>query len=214
MDMINEYVSKVVDFFNNVPGLVPIFLSILLGAVLIVWGYKLFRLWLFAFGAQSGYSLGAMIVDKASITGTLSYIIIGLCVLGIALLFWASLRFSFAVAGFALGAFLIYHYGMLIFATDSIWTILVGGIVGGILAYLFIRLFIVAGSSIYGAFLLTDGLYALVYRTPAGAYLNLENTPDTTIKLITTGLTILFIVLGFVYQYNITNKGKNIKVSD
>lgn len=214
MDTINEYVSKVVDFFNNVPGLVPIFISILLGATLIVWGYKLFRLWLFAFGAQSGYSLGTMIVDQASITGTLSYIIIGLCVIGIALLFWASLRFSFAVAGFALGAFLVYHYGMLVFATDSIWTILVGGIVGGLLAFLFIRLFIVAGTSIYGAFILTDGLYSLVYKTPAGAYLNLEGTPDTTIKLISTGLTLLFILLGFIYQYNISDKGKGIKVSD
>lgn len=214
MDVINQYVEMIVEYFNNLTGLVPIFLSIALGAVLIIWGYKLFRLWLFAFGAQSGYSLGTMIVDRADITGTLSYIIIGICILAIALLFWVSLRFSFAVAGFALGAFLMYHYGMLVFGVNSIWAILIGGILCGVLAYLFIRLFIVAGTSIYGAFMLSDGLHSLIFKTEAGAYLNVQETPDATVSLVLTGLTIVFIVLGFIYQYNISDKGKRIKVSD
>lgn len=214
MDSINEYVGIVVDFFDNVPTLVPIFLSLILGAVLIIWGYKLFRLWLFAFGAQSGYSLGLLIAERASLSGSLEYIVIGICVLAIALLFWVSLRFSFAVAGFALGAFLISHYGKLILETNSIWAILAGGMVGAVLAYLFIRLFIVAGTSIYGAFMLTDGLYSLVFKSEAGSFLQLQGTPDATAKLIITILTLVFIVLGFIYQYNISGKGKLIKVAD
>lgn len=214
MEKINELTTDVLGFFDKTPNLVPVFISIVLGAVLVIWGYKLFRLWLFAFGAQSGFQLGHFIVDKADLSGTLAYAVVVICVVAIAILFWVSLKFSFSVAGFALGAFLAYHYAYLIVDSSSFWVILVGGILGALLASFFIRLFIVAGTSIYGAFMLTDGLYALINKTTAGSYLGAKGVTDQTVSFVIIGLTLVFIVLGFIYQYNISDKGQRIKVSD
>lgn len=214
MDQLNSIFSDVVAFFEGVPNLVTLLLSVLVGALMLIWGYKIFRVWLFLFGAQSGLALGRLIVEKAHIGGTLAYALIALMIVAISVLFWVSLRFSFAVAGFALGAWLIWHYGSRFIPDFSLWFVLIGAVAGAVLAYLFVRLFIIIGTSVYGAFLLTDGIFALITKAKAGSYLGLASVGESTLSLVMTLLTLLFIVMGCLYQFNTSKKGKNIKVAD
>ncbi|MBE0601087.1 MAG: DUF4203 domain-containing protein [Firmicutes bacterium] len=135
--------------------------AIVIGLLMCFFGYRLFKAWLAVaglfIGAYLGYYLGRQI------GGDVWPIVIALA-LGILLAvvaYWLY-KLGAVLIGALLGA------GLVLVVTNSLgidpywWTAAIGAALGALIAGLFIKEFIILGSSLNGATMLTVGVYALI----------------------------------------------------
>ncbi|MEA5059841.1 hypothetical protein SDC9_89197 [bioreactor metagenome] len=139
-------------------------LAVVIGLLMCFFGYKLFRVWL----AVAGLILGALLGHYlGGLIGGGSWPIIGAIVIGVllAILAYALYKLGAILVGALLAAMLLVTT-LSVFGMEPIWwAALIGAIIGGIVAGIFIKEFIIIGSSFQGSYMVIGGLYALIANT-------------------------------------------------
>jgi hypothetical protein len=135
--------------------------AIVVGILMCFFGYRLFRVWLAVaglfMGAYLGYYLGGLLGGDV-------WPIVGAAVVGVllAVLAYWLYKIGAVLIGALLGASLVLVVANS-FGVDPLWwTAAIGAAAGGLIAGLFVKEFIIAGSSFNGATMLTVGVYALI----------------------------------------------------
>ncbi len=136
-------------------------IAIVFGLVACFYGYKAFRVWLalagLLFGAQLGYYLGGLIGEQP-------WPIIGAIAVGlvICLLSYFLYRLGAILIGALLGGMLTSVVLSAFGVTALPWMMLAGAAVVAIIAGVFLKQFIIIGSSFQGAYLIVAGVFALI----------------------------------------------------
>lgn len=136
-------------------------IAIIIGILMCFFGYRLFRVWLAVaglfLGAYLGYYLGGLLGgDVWPIVGA---VVVGILIAAVA--YWLY-KLGAVLIGALLGA------GLVLVITNSLeveplwWVAAIGAAAGALIAGLFIKKFIIAGSALNGATMLTVGVYALI----------------------------------------------------
>lgn len=136
-------------------------IAIILGLLMCFFGYKLFRVWLAAagllLGAYAGHYLGGLLGGDV-------WPVVGAVAVGILLALLS--YFLYKVGAILIGALL---GGMLLLVAlnalnvDAPWWVgLIGAVAGAVIAGVYLKLFIIIGSSYSGAQLAVVGAYALI----------------------------------------------------
>ena len=116
--------------------------AIVIGVISCLFGYKALRIWLaivgLILGAALGYYLGGLI-------GAQVWPIIGAILIG-------------ALLGGAFTSVILSAFGV----APLPWMIVVGAVVVAIIAGIFLKQFIIIGSSFHGAYMIVAGAYALI----------------------------------------------------
>ena len=136
-------------------------IAIVFGLVACFYGYKAFRVWLalagLLFGAQLGYYLGGLIGEQL-------WPIIGAIAVGlvICLLSYFLYRLGAVLIGALLGGMFTSVVLSAFGVTPLPWMVVGGAVVVAIIAGIFLKQFIIIGSSFHGAYLIVAGAYALI----------------------------------------------------
>ncbi len=136
-------------------------IAIVFGLIACFYGYKVFRIWLalagLILGAALGYYLGGLI-------GAQVWPIIGAIVVGLVVCLLS--YFIYRVGAILIGALLGGAFTSVILSAVGVtalpWMILVGAVVVAIIAGIFLKQFIILGSSFQGSYLIVAGAYALI----------------------------------------------------
>lgn len=136
--------------------------AIIIGLVMCFFGYRLFRIWLAVAGFISGAYLGESL-GKAYLSGAVWPVVLAIAIgLLFALLAYFLYRLGVIITGAVLGAALI---NLLLAAWSGFeagWPLVVGAVLGAILASVFIKPYIIVGSSFNGAYLAVLGVYSII----------------------------------------------------
>ena len=136
-------------------------IAIVIGIIACLFGYKAVRIWLtivgLFLGAALGYYLGGLVGGEI-------WPIVGAVIVGIAvsLLSYFLYRIGAILIGALLGAVLVSVVLSALSITALPWMILVGAVVVAIIAGVFLKQFIIIGSSFQGAYMIVAGAYALI----------------------------------------------------
>ncbi len=178
---------------------------ILIGAAMLFWGYRLFRVWLaiigFIIGAVIGNSLGNQYLpgDVFPIIATLG---IGLA---LALLAFSLYRIGAILTGAFIGAILASMIFGLFDIAPAWWIYLIGAIPGGILAGMLVEPYIKIASSFNGSYLVMVGVFSLIQGTSLISPQQ-EFLPRTDYPWYFYGGLVILAVIGMVVQFS-TTKG-------
>ena len=212
MELLDQLVETVTDFVSQVPGIVPVLVSLILGIALVGWGYSIFRIWLTLFGMYSGYRAGVWLGGMLELESQPYWIVVLLITIAITLLFALALKVSIFIAGTFLGMFLVNQLSMSLLGLNNRIVTVVGGIILGILAAAFIKFFIVLGTAISGSYLVTDAVFSLISTTEAGTWLNANAPARDFIPITMQVLTVVLVVLGCIAQYKFTDRGRRVRL--
>ncbi len=136
-------------------------IAFVLGIAICFLGYRLFRFWLaaagFVAGAFAGYTLGQQLFT-GDVWFVVSAVVLGLLFAGLAyFLFRVGAILTGSVLGAALTNLLLTAAGVLI----ATWMLIIGAAIGGVLAGIFLKPYIIIGSAFNGAYLAVTGIYAV-----------------------------------------------------
>lgn len=135
-------------------------IAIVIGIIACLFGYKAVRIWLtivgLFLGAALGYYLGGLVGGEI-------WPIVGAVIVGIAVS--ALSYFLYRLGAILIGALLGAVFTSVVLSALGItalpWMILVGAAVVAIIAGVFLKQFIIIGSSFQGAYMIVAGAYAL-----------------------------------------------------
>ena len=138
--------------------------AIVIGVLMCFFGYRLFKAWLSVaglfLGAYLGYYLGGLL--GGDVWPIVAAVVLGIVLAVVA--YWLY-KIGAVLIGALLGAGLV----LVVASTWGIdaqwWIAVIGAAVGALVAGLFIKEFIIIGSSLNGATMLTVGVYALITGT-------------------------------------------------
>ena len=136
-------------------------IAIVIGIIACLFGYKAVRIWLtivgLFLGAALGYYLGGLIGEQV-------WPIVGAVVVGVVVS--ALSYFLYRIGAILIGALLGGVFTSVVLSALGItalpWMILVGAVVVAIIAGVFLKQFIIIGSSFQGAYMIVAGAYALI----------------------------------------------------
>lgn len=135
--------------------------AILIGILMCVFGYRLFRVWLsvagLLMGAYLGYYLGGLL--GGDVWPIVAAVVVGVL---LAIVSYWLYKVGAVLVGALLGASLVLVVASNLGIDALWWPALIGAAVGALVAGLFIKEFIIVGSSLNGATMLTVGVYALI----------------------------------------------------
>lgn len=135
--------------------------AIVVGVIACLFGYKAVRIWLalagLILGAALGHSLGGLV-------GAEVWPIVGAVVVGLAVSLFSF--FLYRVGAILIGALLGAVFASVVLSALGIaalpWMLLVGAVVVAVIAGVFLKQFIIIGSSFHGAYMIVAGAYALI----------------------------------------------------
>ena len=136
-------------------------IAIVIGFIACLFGYKAVRVWLTVvglfLGAALGYYLGGLVGGQV-------WPIVGAIVVG--LLVSVLSYFLYRIGAILIGALIGGVFTSVVLSALGItalpWMILVGAVVVAIIAGVFLKQFIIIGSSFQGAYMIVAGAYALI----------------------------------------------------
>ena len=136
-------------------------IAIVIGIIACLFGYKVVRIWLAVvglfLGAALGYYLGGLIGEQV-------WPIVGAIVVALAVSLLS--YFLYRIGAILIGALLGALFTSVILSALGVavlpWMILVGAVVVAIIAGVFLKQFIIIGSSFQGAYMIVAGAYALI----------------------------------------------------
>ncbi|HWR31248.1 MAG TPA: DUF4203 domain-containing protein [Negativicutes bacterium] len=135
--------------------------AIIIGTIACLFGYKVVRIWLalagLLLGAALGYYLGGLI-------GGQIWPIVGAIAIGLVICLLS--YFLYRVGAVLIGALLGAAFTSVILTALNVavlpWMLLVGAVLVAVIAGVFLKEFIIIGSSFQGAYMIVAGVYALV----------------------------------------------------
>ncbi len=186
---------------NQVLLLTGALFSVILGFALMLWGEKLFRLWMVLTGLWIGWQTGTLVVNLTRPENIPPLLVsLGLAV-GCALLFVFLFRVSIVIAGFAAGIFWGWKFLIVIIPSQyALIAALICGTVGAILAGAVTNFFIRAITALSGAWLLVNGAWNLLPTESIIAFFADFENPLQLVFIILNLLVVLLAVVGFLKQ--------------
>ena len=180
LELLLEHLASILEQFNSAL-FETWFVALIVGIALCFLGFKIFRFSVFIFGFIIGATIGLGIGDifYKPWGGIVSSLIIGL-------LGGYGFLFLIKIAGFLVGIFLGSIVGVF-FLGQSVWIILIA-IVSGICALFFLRYFIMASTSCWGAML------------AIGGFLRFLHLPTHEYQYLIIASEALLFILGLGYQ--------------
>lgn len=135
--------------------------AIVIGIIACLFGYKALRIWLaivgLVLGAALGYYLGGLIGEQ--VWPIIGAIVVGLLVSVISF-------FIYRIGAILIGALLGGAFTSIVLSAFGVtplpWMVVAGAVVVAIIAGIFLKQFIIIGSSFHGAYLIVAGAYALI----------------------------------------------------
>jgi len=180
LELLLEHLASILEQFNSAL-FETWFVALIVGIALCFFGFKIFRFSVFIFGFIIGATIGLGIGDIfykpwGGIVGSLT----------IGLLGGYGFLFLIKIAGFLVGIFLGGIVGVF-FLGQSVWIILIA-IVSGICALFFLRYFIMASTSCWGAMLAIGGFFRFLHL------------PTNEYQYLIIASEVLLFILGLGYQ--------------
>ncbi|HWR22385.1 MAG TPA: DUF4203 domain-containing protein [Feifaniaceae bacterium] len=179
-------------------------IAILAGLVMCFYGYRLFRVWLAVTGFIGGVYLGNYL-GETYFTGEVwpVALAIGLGLL-FALLAYFLYRLGAVLTGALLGAALVNALAGTPGGAYAGWPIAVGAILGAILAGMFLKPYLIIGSSLNGAYFSALGAYSLVVMEDMTQDLFKQDLPWYVLLCV-----LVLAAFGVIAQFRL-NKGREI----
>ena len=178
-------------------------IAILAGLVMCFYGYRLFRVWLAVTGFIGGAYLGDYL-GKAYFTGEIWPVALAIAIgLLFALLAYFLYRLGVVLTGAILGAALMNLLLFTLSGVDAGWPMVAGAILGAILAGIFIKPYIIIGSSFNGAYFAALGAYSLILMKD----MTQENLFGQSLPWYVLLGVLALTVLGIAAQFGL-NKGR------
>ncbi|MDD2213864.1 MAG: hypothetical protein PHR21_04905 [Oscillospiraceae bacterium] len=209
---INEIIDKMKQTYASWPRQLALLVTLVAGLALLLWGYRLFRVWLTAFGLLCGYYAGQYMGQKAELEGWPALAITVLLALAGAILFWLAIKLSVFLAAFFLGLYFMRYFSVSLFGYSNLWVYLAAALTIAILAVFFLRFFIIAATAWSGARLIVDSLYGLIAGAPAGSWLKYAAPLRQLYPTLLFVLLLVLIAMGFIYQYHRSGHGRRIRL--
>ncbi|NJP41426.1 hypothetical protein HCH52_10235 [Oscillospiraceae bacterium HV4-5-C5C] len=209
---LSQIVAKLKQIYAGLPQQLVLLLTLAAGIALLIWGYKLFRVWLAVFGLLCGYYAGQYMGQKAGLEGWAALAISALLALAGAILFWLAIKFSVFLAAFFFGLYFMRYFSVSLFGYSNLWVYLAAALVIAVLAVFFLRFFIIAATAWSGARLIVDSLYGLIAGAPAGSWLKYAEPLRQVYPTLLFVLMIVLITMGFIYQYHRSGHGRRIRL--
>jgi hypothetical protein len=183
LGLLMERLAKILEQFNS-SLFETWFIALIVGIALCFFGFKIFRFSIFIFGFIIGATIGLGIGDifYNPWGGIVGSILIGL-------LGGYGFLFLIRIAGFLVGVFLGSIVGVF-FLGQSLWIILIA-IASGICALFFIRYFIMASTSCWGAMLTIGGFFSFLHF-PIHEYQHLTLASEAVLFILGLGYQIFF----------------------
>lgn len=176
----------------------------LIGLLLILWGERIFHLWLFSTGFFAGYSFAlALNRNYLKLQGQGPLIFALVVAVALALLCVFAYRVSFFLAGGSLAAYYLSIFARLYAAKTPIpWIyILIASIIIGSLAAAFRKPFTRLATALCGAYLLCNSFYASLFNSELLAFLRGDfQMLRRQSPFIFTVLLIILTLIGTLYQ--------------
>ncbi len=177
--------------------------AIVIGIIACLFGYKAVRIWLAVvglfLGAALGYYLGGLIGGQVwPIVGAIVVAIV-VCLLS---------YFLYRIGAILIGALLGGMFTSVILSALGItalpWMILIGAVVVAILAGVFLKQFIIIGSSFQGAYMIVAGVYALILGM---SYVGFNETMKAVeLPWYAYGIILLLGIVAVIFQNRIEQK--------
>ncbi|MEA4939118.1 MAG: DUF4203 domain-containing protein [Christensenella sp.] len=174
--------------------------AIVIGIIACLFGYKAVRIWLAVvglfLGAALGYYLGGLIGGQVwPIVGAIVVAIV-VCLLS---------YFLYRIGAILIGALLGGMFTSVILSALGItalpWMILIGAVVVAILAGVFLKQFIIIGSSFQGAYMIVAGVYALIFGM---SYVGFNETMKAVeLPWYAYGIILLLGIVAVIFQNRI-----------
>ncbi len=148
--------------------------AIVVGVVLLLFGWRVFKVWVVVNAAIVGLLLGDRIAVAIARPELQLWLSLGLAVV-LAMVSWSLMKFAISILGGMAGGFIGYHgwrYVASLIQRPELaqydWVAaLVCMVVMGLLAFMIFRAIVVAATSIQGSLLLVSGALALCLKLPA-----------------------------------------------
>lgn len=212
MDIIQGFIENITDYIAEIPQIVPILVTLIIGIVLVAWGYSLFRIWLTLLGIGVGYYLGTKLAEFLELDSWPYALVVILITLAMSLFFWLAVKLSIFVAGFFFGMYLVRYLSITLFGLDERIVTIAVGIILGILGVVFLRIFIISATAITGAYLVSDAVNSLIQNTDAGSWIAEITPARDPIPIIMVFVLVGVATLGILYQYRRSARGKGIRL--
>lgn len=172
------------------------------GILLLLYGYKLFKLFIGLIGFLGGSVLG---FSLSFIAGDPLFTSLLCGVIG-AFLFYILYRIGLFLTGFVFGAFLSLIFASALSGDVAIASFILGGFLGGILALQLEKLIVIILSSYKGSIMLLGGTALVVFpEQQARLFETVSSNPESIISLLLNYSLLLLIVtlVGILYQYEV-----------
>ncbi len=199
--------SSQMQYLGDLKNLEPLLavVSLVVGVVVLLFGWRLFKVWVIVNAAIVGALLGERLCMMIQRPDLQLWIVLAAAAL-LALLAWPLMKFAISLLGGMAGAFLGFHVWRYVITMmnrpDLLQYEWVGALVGlvvlGLLAFLIFRFVVIVTTSMQGSLLMVSGILALCLKWPA-----LESVLDQPLRQsphLLAFLVTLPAVVGVIYQ--------------
>ncbi len=180
--------------------------AIALGIILILWGFKTYRVWLGLIGFTFGYAFGGMLGQFTDSESLQFWLMIGFGII-LGLIAYTLFKFAFTVSGALIGAVAAGYVLRMVVAEPQLWVLIavyvIGAIVGGIIARMFIKPYLILSTSLFGGALLTLGIYSIFIKESVESLMNALTSEVGTFPWYIYSAIAVLALFGIVYQFKI-----------
>lgn len=179
---------------------------LILGLILWLNGYRIFRSFLALTGIAGGYALTQYLHQQLHFEKMTYWIVMFLLCLGGATLLWLAYRISFALAGATVGYYLVNHYALRLLDQSPRWSQVLAAVLGAVLALLFCKAFLVISTAWIGSLLLLNQGAFFLKTQPDWAFHLEKMTAGFPSTILSFVFPLLLLALGSWIQFRLLRK--------
>ena len=180
--------------------------AIALGIIMILWGFKTYRVWLGLIGFTFGYAFGGMLGQFTDSESLQFWLMIGFGII-LGLIAYTLFKFAFTLSGALIGAVAAGYVLRMVVPEPQLWVLIavyvIGAIVGGIIARMFIKPYLILSTSLFGGALITLGIYSIFIKESIESLMNALTSKVGTFPWYIYGAIAALALFGIVYQFKI-----------
>lgn len=180
--------------------------AIALGIIMILWGFKTYRVWLGLIGFTFGYAIGGMLGQFTDSESLQFWMMIGFGII-LGLIAYTLFKLAFTLSGALIGAVAAGYALRMVVPEPQLWVLIVvyviGAIIGGIIARMFIKPYLILSTSLFGGALLTMGVYSIFIKESVESLMNALTSEVGKFPWYIYGAIAALALFGIVYQFKI-----------
>lgn len=194
----------------NVPLEMSVVVTLVVGALLLFLGLKIFRLWLGITGLAAGAYVGILLVNLLKPVPPTNWIVLGLMAAAGAFALALAYKLCFFIGGFVGGVYFGQYLLAIFYPGGQQYLVLLAGLACALVALFLRDKFVIAATAITGALLVSNVAAAYLYKLKPGQLLfrvsglNLNITDD----LMILGFMAILAAFGIYVQLNMLSGRK------